>query len=119
MRNVLDLGCGAAKFMPFFEKRRVTYLGIDFSENAINLIAPSRLQNISLAYAEKLPFRDSSIDCIFAHHVVEHILEPAVLISELKRVLQPAGYVAIVTTVIPFGSLSCGEKSGFIGERTT
>jgi predicted SAM-dependent methyltransferase len=46
-----------------------------------------------------LPFPDNSVQYIFASHVIEHVYrsnELPVLLSELRRVLQPGGVMRII-----------------------
>ena len=47
----------------------------------------------------QLPFKDNSIDAIMNIAVLEHVLEPEIVLKELHRVLKPGGRVF---SVIPF-----------------
>ena len=42
-----------------------------------------------------LPFKDESMDTIFASHMMEHVLCPYVLLKEIHRVLKPGGEARI------------------------
>ena len=42
-----------------------------------------------------LPFEDSCADGIICEGVLEHVLEPAKVISEMKRTLKPGGFVFV------------------------
>jgi SAM-dependent methyltransferase len=46
-----------------------------------------------LADAHKLPFEDGAFDGVWAQAVLEHVLEPASVVSEIHRVLRPGGLV--------------------------
>jgi SAM-dependent methyltransferase len=43
--------------------------------------------------AHKLPFRTGSIDGVWIQAVIEHVLEPHVVVEEIHRVLRPGGLV--------------------------
>ena len=48
----------------------------------------------------RLSFKDNSFDFIFASHVLEHIKEDGMALSEIKRVLKPNGIAIIPVPVI-------------------
>jgi predicted SAM-dependent methyltransferase len=43
----------------------------------------------------KLPFPDSTMDCIYSHHVVEHLPDLDFHFSELSRCLKPGGVIRV------------------------
>lgn len=47
--------------------------------------------------AQPLPYPDASFDLIFSSWVFEHVADPAMVSSELMRVLKPGGYLCAVT----------------------
>jgi len=50
-----------------------------------------------LASAEALPFKSSSFDFVFYHHVLEHVPDPNVTLSEIHRLLVPGGILYVGT----------------------
>jgi len=50
-----------------------------------------------VADAHNLPFRDNSIDEIFAGHLIEHLENPLQFLKECRRVLRRGGMVTVVT----------------------
>ena len=95
----LDLGCGhetirAWALLPgeeaiSFTRRPALAVGIDSD-------APSLRENRSIPYLvagdiKTLPFADCSFDVITANMVLEHTDKPALLLSEVWRVLRPKG----------------------------
>jgi SAM-dependent methyltransferase len=42
-----------------------------------------------------LPFRDNVADYIYSGHVIEHVDDPFLLLSEINRILKPAGNVEV------------------------
>lgn len=50
-----------------------------------------------LASAMKLPFKESSFDFVFYHHVIEHVPNPVATLVEISRLLIPGGALYIGT----------------------
>ncbi len=46
---------------------------------------------------QPLPFLSQSFQCILCMHLIEHLLDPAQLLSEIYRILKPQGVLFIVT----------------------
>ncbi len=44
---------------------------------------------------EKLPFKSSSIDCVFAGEILEHVIDSEKLLEEMKRVLKKKGILIL------------------------
>ncbi len=103
LRNVqsgnrwLDLGCGR-QIVPEFaasldQQRRLTarmklFVGLDV-DPAIH--DHPLLQERVIGWGDALPFVDSSFDLITANMVIEHVRDPARILSEVRRVLRPGG----------------------------
>jgi SAM-dependent methyltransferase len=64
----------------------VTYTDVAFSKG-VNFICD----------AHDLPFAPESFDAVFADAVLEHVCDPQQCVSEIVRVLKPAGYVMATT----------------------
>ncbi len=62
---------------------------IDFCETDV-VIGP-RTQLVCDAH--NLPFRDRAFDAVICQAVLEHVVDPPRVVSEVHRVLRPAGYV--------------------------
>lgn len=74
--------------------------GVDITENHLKLTALNatlRGYEVDLHRddATKLPFADSSIDCVYSFGVLHHIPEIEKVIGEIHRVLKPGGKVMI------------------------
>ena len=48
----------------------------------------------------KIAMDDSSVDAVFASHVLEHIREDATALSELRRVLKPGGIAILPVPIV-------------------
>jgi SAM-dependent methyltransferase len=102
--EVLELGCGPghAVAMMAEQVRHGTVHGIDPSAT---MLAQARARSrravrggrirLYRAKVEQLPFANASMDKILAVNVAYFWHEPAVALSEIRRVLRPAGILSI------------------------
>lgn len=56
----------------------------------------SRL-SFEVADGHRLPFDDSSFDAAFCMEALEHVVDPVKVLTEMKRVIRPGGYVLVMT----------------------
>jgi glycosyltransferase involved in cell wall biosynthesis len=70
--------------------------GIDLYEPAVTK-SRAEGKNIYLGFVEKIPFPDESFDLVCSRHVMEHVSDIQIALTEIKRVLKPGGIVAAVT----------------------
>lgn len=86
--RVLDIGCGNKPYLPFFADQAASYWGVDAVEGPV-------VDEISVA--EDLPFGNAEFDVVVCTQVLEHVDDPAKVLSEIYRVLAPGG-VAFLST---------------------
>lgn len=80
----LDMGAGDGKHRCATESKGWLWIGLDPSHNA-------RLSLVGSAY--EIPFQTESIDLVFVNQVLEHLTHPLQALSEVFRVLRPAGFL--------------------------
>lgn len=100
--RVLDLGSGIGGYSNEFVRNSAQVLSIDFFHpRGTHSTNPFLIQ----ASALKIPLTDESIDFIFCASLIEHLAEPAHLLSETSRVLKPSGtcYVSFPPYFSPRG----------------
>ena len=85
-RRILDVGCGIKPYEPFF-RPYAAYVGVDVGNPAADLEGA----------AEDLPVEDASFDLVLCTQTLEHCLDPAVAVRELRRVVVPGGRVLAST----------------------
>jgi SAM-dependent methyltransferase len=86
--RLLDVGCGAKPYYPFFEPFVSEYVGLDVVENpAAELLGP----------IEALPVPDASFDVVLCSQVLEHCDDPEQAVRELRRVTRAGGRVLAST----------------------
>jgi 2-polyprenyl-6-hydroxyphenyl methylase/3-demethylubiquinone-9 3-methyltransferase len=93
-KTVLDIGCGAGILTNALAEKGHTVSGIDLSESSLK-VAEARDATKKVDYraanAYSLPYPNQTFDVVCAMDVLEHVEEPALLISEASRVLKPGG----------------------------
>jgi len=97
-KTILEIGCAAGHLTKFtqdlFPKAKVW--GIDIYKPAI-IEAKMRYPeiNFQVADAHKLPFNKNYFDLVLCSETIEHVLEPAKMLAEIKRVLKTDGRVVL------------------------
>ncbi len=82
--NLLEVGCGAGRFVYWTRRLGIDTWGIDISPYALSQANPEVKKYLKLVDAtEKIPFKNDSFDLIVSIGLLEHILE-----SELVLVLK-------------------------------
>ena len=85
---MLDVGCGAKPYFPYFSEYADSYVGVDVVENPAAEL---------LGCVEDLPVGDGSFDVVLCTQVLEHCDDPARAVAELRRVTAPGGRVLAST----------------------
>jgi SAM-dependent methyltransferase len=89
---VLDAGAGEAQYKPLFGRCR--YVAVDLG---IGDAAWSYGSLDTLADLARLPFAADTFDAAVNIVTLEHVRDPALVISEIARVLRPGGRLLLVT----------------------
>jgi len=101
-RSVLDVGCGSGHgtcLLAMRGAKQVVALDLEqrnmrqLSQLCINL---KTLTTVAMD-AQKLGFMDRSYEVVTCFEVIEHVPEPDLLVSELRRVLKEDGVVILTT----------------------
>ena len=104
--RILDAGCGpgwfweaVAEAIPARIDVTLTDLSPGMVEEAQMRCAPLPLSLVDsqVADAAALPFEAGTFDGVLAMHMLYHMPDPAVAISEMFRVLKPGGFIAVTT----------------------
>jgi SAM-dependent methyltransferase len=108
--SVLDVGCGIGDFVRSFPGA----VGVDVNTRAVEWC---RLQGLSVYLMEPdvLPLDDKTFDSVVLDNVLEHLLDPTLLLSEIKRVLRPNG-VLVVGVPGPNGYLADSDHKVYYDE---
>lgn len=110
--RVLDVGCGLGDFLRYRRGRSI--VGVDL--NPLN-VEWCRAQGLDarLIDGKHLPFDEAVFDSAVLDNVLEHISDPALLLSELWRVLRP-GALLVVGVPGPKGFSADADHKVFYDE---
>jgi SAM-dependent methyltransferase len=89
--RVLDAGAGEGMYKSHFSGRRYVGLDLGIGDGAWDYTGLDVLGDLS-----SLPFPDGVFDAVLNIVTLEHVREPARVMSELARVLKPGGRLLLV-----------------------
>ncbi|KAL5016412.1 hypothetical protein ScPMuIL_006001 [Solemya velum] len=102
---VADIGCGTGNLTCGLARRfpKSTFVGIDYSPEAVKLAVDTSADNVvnnvsfELCDAEKLPeVWKERFDIIFVHDVIHDVCFPDKILSEIHRTLKDGGIFSLV-----------------------
>ena len=94
--RLLEIGCGhgylLAEAAPYFYYR----CGTDYSASALSHATPYA-QRLVCGGLDDLPPEEKDFDCVIANHVIEHVYNPRVFVSNLLARLRSGGSLLLST----------------------
>jgi SAM-dependent methyltransferase len=95
--TLVDCGCGTGDYISGFQRSRpgVRSFGIDLSPNMAAETRAATAAHVVVADASALPLPAAFSDVTLAMHMLYHVPDPALAVSELRRVTKRGG-VALV-----------------------
>jgi SAM-dependent methyltransferase len=97
--RVLDLGCGAGRFVAALQDAGADPVGVEIAEAALERarrnVPGAELH--ALAADGTIPLDDTSVDLVWCSEVLEHVPDTARLLSEARRVLRTGGRLLVTT----------------------
>jgi SAM-dependent methyltransferase len=96
---VLDVGCGNGIFLERIRRHlpNAQLSGIDYSQYQVEHSAHPSLHLKQADLTKGIPFGDAVFDVVYAAEIIEHLLDPDLLLSEIHRVLRPSGTLVLST----------------------
>lgn len=98
-RAVLDVACGEGYGSSLLANYARSVVGVDVSAESVRHAQAtySNQQNLSFvqAGATSLPMTPDSFDVVVSFETIEHLLEQAEMLAEIRRVLRPDGCLII------------------------
>ena len=99
--RVLDLGCGAGRFVAALCDAGTVPVGVELAEAALER-ARRNVPGADLRLVEpdgSLPLDHASVDLVWCSEVLEHVADTAHALLEVRRVLRPGGRLLVT---VPF-----------------
>ena len=99
--RVLDLGCGAGRFVAALRDAGADPVGVELAGAALERAARTA-PGADLRLVEpdgSLPLEHASVDLVWCSEVLEHVADTAQLLLEARRVLRPGGRLLVT---VPF-----------------
>jgi SAM-dependent methyltransferase len=85
--SALDVGCAEGFFMAAIrDARGAEVWGVDLSDQAAAAARSRYGFPVASAQATALPFADGAFDLVYSTEVIEHVLDPAAMLAEMRRV---------------------------------
>ena len=98
-QRVLDLGCGAGRFVAALQDAGADPVGVEIAEAALERarrnVPGAELH--ALAADGAIPLEDATVDLVWCSEVLEHVPDTAGLLSEARRVLRTGGRLLVTT----------------------
>ena len=96
---MLDLGCGAGRFVAALQDAGADPVGVELAEGALERArrnVPGAELHV-LGPDGAIPLEDASVDLVWCSEVLEHVPDTAGLLSEARRVLRTGGRLLVTT----------------------
>lgn len=108
--TLLDIGCGQGDFLAKMAKRGWSVAGVDFDPIAVQAARDRYGLDVCVGTVDSIIERGRKFDVVTISHVIEHVPEPVVFLSQCRRLLQPGGRVILKTpNVDSFGHRKYGR----------
>lgn len=96
-RSLLDIGCGGGYFLKYGKDRKWHTLGVEPSTQAYKHLKDLGLDVINDFFCNDIAKKfENQFDVVYLNEVLEHIPNPTLTLSLIKKVLSPDGLVCIV-----------------------
>ena len=97
--RVLDLGCGAGRFVAALRDAGADPVGVELAEGALERARRNAPGADLRALGEEgaIPLEDASVDLVWCSEVLEHVPDTAGVLSEARRVLRTGGRLLVTT----------------------
>ncbi len=97
--RVLDVGCGEGRFASALARAGHAVVAVDVAAEPLRRVRERdpEIDARLVAPHGPWPLADASFDAVWAGEVIEHVLDTAAWLSEVRRVLRSGGVLALST----------------------
>jgi ubiquinone/menaquinone biosynthesis C-methylase UbiE len=100
--RLLEIGCGRGWLTQRMQERCPSTYGVDVNPKSISHGVTC---NLDVMDAVDLRFDDEQFDHVYSFHAIEHIVDAAGALREMRRVLAPGGRILLVYPAEPIRGL--------------
>jgi SAM-dependent methyltransferase len=104
-KMVLSIGCGLAAELLLLRKRGHNTIGLDPERNfLLKGKNGGNADDLIQAIGEQTPLRDGIFELVMLFEVLEHVMNPALVLNEVNRILKPGGilFITVPNRFYPF-----------------
>ena len=96
-RHALDLGCGDGAVSAEIASGELTLADVSATALARASMRLPGAATVEIHPDEPLPFPDGAFDLVVCTETIEHVRDVQLLLSEVRRILEPGGRLAVST----------------------
>lgn len=118
--RVLDVGCGAGDFLRGVQETSGwEAYGTDLSQEAVAVAGREPGLKLFRGELHQARYPDRHFDAVFVRNVLEHVLDPARLLEELRRVLRLGGrlWLLVPNARTEYARFRADARAGRAGEN--
>ncbi len=105
--KVVDVGCGAGRFLRRMQKRGWAAEGVEFDPKAAQKVTARYGIRVHVGDLRTSALAENAYDVVTMNQVMEHVFDPRATLSECLRVLKPGGKLVMTTPNV--NSVGAGE----------
>ncbi len=95
--TLLEVGCGVGLFLQTAAARGWTCTGVEMLDSLARHARDERGLDVRTGELSAQGLPDGAFDVVYANEVIEHVVDPVELLTEVRRVLRPGGVVVLRT----------------------
>lgn len=106
-KRFLDVGCATGALVSHLQNRGWISEGVEVCEEAAQYGREKRGVTIHAGTVESLSLPTASFDVVHTSHVIEHVPDPDLFVTEIFRILKPGGWYICATPNIASFQARC------------